>query len=96
MTLTTADLPTRSQTDPAAALRAHLAEYYGRRVQRTADLKEGACCTTDATARFASTLRLLPQEVLDRRYGCGCPIPVVSSALTSVTIFLPHSARTIP
>lgn len=60
---------------PPAELRAYLSDYYGRTLQSTSDLTEGVCCTTDAHARFASVIALLPQEVVDRQYGCGCPIP---------------------
>jgi ubiquinone/menaquinone biosynthesis C-methylase UbiE len=56
-------------------LRAYLREYYGKRVQKTSDLSEGACCTDDTKARFGKTLRLIPDEVVSKHYGCGCPIP---------------------
>lgn len=56
-------------------LRARLAEHYGRTLKKTSDLTEGACCPTSPDPRLAKVASLIPQEVLDRRYGCGCPIP---------------------
>ena len=35
-----------------------------------------ASCCTDAThARHAETIALLPDEVVTKHYGCGCPLP---------------------
>lgn len=62
------------------SLRAQLQDFYGKRVQKTRDLAEGACCTTDTNARFGAVMKLLPEEVVSRQYGCGCPIPADSVA----------------
>jgi arsenite methyltransferase len=56
-------------------LRGYLREYYGQRLQKTEDLTEQACCTTATAARHRETLSLLPDEVVTRHYGCGCPLP---------------------
>lgn len=56
--------------------REFLKEYYGQTLQSSQDLTQKACCT-DATARqYADTIALLPDEVVTRHYGCGCPLPV--------------------
>lgn len=62
-------------TNGREALRTSLAEYYGRTLTRTSDLTEGACCPTPPDRRFRDVVQRLPEEVLARRYGCGCPIP---------------------
>lgn len=64
-----------TETMTGDALRAFLSEFYGRRVSKTSDLAEGACCTLDTSARFREVVPLLPQEVVARQYGCGSPIP---------------------
>ncbi|MEZ5403961.1 MAG: methyltransferase domain-containing protein [Bryobacteraceae bacterium] len=66
------------------SLREHLRHYYGTRLKRTADLTQKACCTTETTERHAAILALLPDEVKDRNYGCGCPIP--TGDLTGLTV----------
>ena len=50
-------------------------QYYGQRIQKTSDLQATACCTDATVARFAETLRVLPEEVVARQYGCGSPLP---------------------
>lgn len=74
-------------TPPALAtqdeLRAHLQEYYGKTLQKTADLTQKACCTEITQERFRETIALLPDEVVSRHYGCGCPVP--SDDLTGLT-----------
>lgn len=64
------------------ALHASLRRFYGQ-VQKTGDLSEGACCTIDTSSRFAEVAALVPQEVRERQYGCGCPIP--ADDLTGLT-----------
>jgi ubiquinone/menaquinone biosynthesis C-methylase UbiE len=65
--------------DGAAAehteLRSMLQEFYGRQIQKTADLQSQACCTDDTARRCADILARLPDEVRARHYGCGCPLP---------------------
>lgn len=62
-------------TQSQAELRSHLQEYYGQTLQKTADLTQKACCTDLTLARFRDTIALLPEEVVSRHYGCGCPLP---------------------
>ena len=53
----------------------YIRDYYGKRLQRTADLAAGACCTQETAKRFKEVLALLPDEVVSRQYGCGSPLP---------------------
>lgn len=51
-------------------------EYYGKVLQGNKDLKTTACCTTGvAPAHHKEVLGLIEDEILDRFYGCGSPIP---------------------
>jgi arsenite methyltransferase len=70
-----------SQAEPQAGgeaalrRREHLREYYGQVLRSRQDLTQSACCSTETSRHNADVTALLPQEVLDRHYGCGCPIP---------------------
>lgn len=50
-------------------------EYYGQRLQKTADLAAGACCTEETAIRFKDVLSKLPDAVVSQQYGCGSPLP---------------------
>ena len=56
-------------------LRSYLSEYYGRVLQETGDLEKNACCADSTLSRYAEISELIPQEVKNRNYGCGCCIP---------------------
>lgn len=49
-----------------------VSRYYGQEIQRTQDLKYDACCVADYDPEL---LKNLTQEVLEKRYGCGSPLP---------------------
>lgn len=66
------------------SLRHMLREFYGRRIQTSADFATQACCTDDTRRRFANVVDLLPDEVRERQYGCGCPLP--HDDLTGLTV----------
>lgn len=57
-----------------------VSRYYGEQIQKTQDLKYDACCVADYDPEL---LKLLTPEVLERRYGCGSPLP---EALTGQTV----------
>ncbi len=58
------------------AARESIQDYYGKILQSKHDLKTSACCTADAMpAHLRSILAQLHQEVKDKFYGCGSPIP---------------------
>ena len=57
--------------------------YYGSVLAGAADLKTGACCCTDPISPVhRAILATLDEEVLDRFYGCGSPIPDDVEGLT--------------
>jgi arsenite methyltransferase len=56
-------------------IRSVLREYYGRHLKSKSDLSQRACCTDETQQRFQDILRLIPEEVKSRHYGCGCPVP---------------------
>ena len=67
-----------------AELREQLRHYYGRHLKKKSDLSQKACCTDETERRHADILKLLPAEVRERHYGCGCPIP--EDDLTGLTV----------
>lgn len=51
-------------------------EYYGRILQTNKDLKTSACCTTDSMPVYLrEVLKDIHEEVKEKFYGCGSPIP---------------------
>jgi SAM-dependent methyltransferase len=64
--------------------RSNLREYYGRVLQKTTDLKTGACCTGDEGLSPAARAALaqVNDEVLTRFYGCGSPLPPLLDVCT--------------
>lgn len=67
-----------------ASIYHRLREFYGRTLKSRSGFAE-KCCSTDETARrFRDVMSLLPGEVVERHYGCGCPIP--QDDLTGLTV----------
>ena len=60
-----------------------VSEFYGETVQKTEDLQFAACCVDDYDTAL---LEHLTEEVLERRYGCGSPIPDVLEGRTVVDL----------
>jgi len=61
---------------PQLSLQAFVTEYYGKLLASSADLKTNACCAAGAPPMWiASRLKNVHDDVLDRFYGCGFPIP---------------------
>ena len=51
-------------------------EYYGKQLQGTDDLKSSACCCSDSPpAEVREILPLIADEIKNRFYGCGSPLP---------------------
>ncbi len=73
-----------TDSEAIASLREYLRFYYGQYLKKTADLSQKACCTDETAARHAEILKLIPDEVVARHYGCGCPIP--DDDLTGLTV----------
>ena len=57
-------------------------DYYGQVLQSTSDLKTDACCTSETfPARVTEILPLICDEIKDKYYGCGSPIPLCIEGL---------------
>ncbi len=51
-------------------------EYYAKMLQSSKDLKTDACCSLETQpAHIQKALELISDEVIERFYGCGSPIP---------------------
>ena len=52
-------------------------EYYGKELKSVADLKTNSCidCGENAPIEVQSIMPLIADEIVDRYYGCGSPIP---------------------
>ncbi len=60
-----------------------LREYYGKVLLGTKDLKTSACCCDeDIPDRVKAALAEINDEVLERFYGCGSPLPPLVEGLT--------------
>ena len=58
-------------------------EYYGRILQSNKDLKTSACCTAESMPLYLrEILKDLHDEVKDKFYGCGSPIPTALEGKT--------------
>ena len=58
-------------------------DYYGSVLSSNADLKTNACCCGETIPeRHRAILATVDDEVLDRFYGCGSPIPPALDGLT--------------
>jgi radical SAM/Cys-rich protein len=56
--------------------------YYGEEVKTSADLKTTACCTPDSMREHVrAVLPSIADEIKERYYGCGSPIPLVLGGL---------------
>jgi SAM-dependent methyltransferase len=65
----------RPTADAHAELHDRLRAYYGSTIGSRSDLQHSACCSAETARRNEAVAALLPREVLDRHYGCGCPLP---------------------
>ena len=51
-------------------------DYYGKTLKSNGDLKTNACCSYESLPKAQrKILDLIDDEILDRFYGCGSPIP---------------------
>lgn len=58
-------------------------EYYGKILKTKKDLKTSACCATDQYPSYLQRYaKEIPQEILERSYGCGTPIPFLLEGKT--------------
>lgn len=71
--------PDRSSED----IRHGVSEYYGSELKGNSDLRTNACCCNGSPDPVvAGILPLIDDEILDRFYGCGSPIPPLLEGLT--------------
>ncbi|ETO35460.1 hypothetical protein RFI_01602 [Reticulomyxa filosa] len=64
-----------------------VADYYGKVLQSKKDLKTNACCTAGAPhPTIRQALKLVPDEIMEKYYGCGNPIPFGMKGLTVVDL----------
>lgn len=58
------------------AMHDQVRDYYGKILQKNADLKTNACCSTDShPEEHKQIIEDIHPEVLEKFYGCGSPIP---------------------
>ena len=58
-------------------------EYYGKELQSKNDLKTTACCALDKPpAEIREILPLIADEIHQRFYGCGSPLPPLLEGMT--------------
>jgi SAM-dependent methyltransferase len=51
-------------------------DYYGKQLKSTDDLRTGACCCNEKPpAEIREIIPEIADEILDRFYGCGSPLP---------------------
>ncbi|RLA74022.1 MAG: hypothetical protein DRG11_06315 [Epsilonproteobacteria bacterium] len=62
-------------------------EYYGDILNTNDDLKTTACCTLDKIPqRVKDTLPYIMDEIKDKYYGCGSPMPLVLEGQTMLDL----------
>lgn len=60
----------------ADEVKSDVKEYYGKNLEGTKDLKTNACCCSECVPdHIKQILPLIDDEILDRFYGCGSPLP---------------------
>ena len=59
-------------------------EYYGKQLQSKNDLKTNACttCGDNLPAEIRDIMPLIADEIIDRFYGCGSPLPPMLAGMT--------------
>jgi SAM-dependent methyltransferase len=58
-------------------------EYYGKQLQNKDDLKTSSCCAIDRPpAEIRDILPLIADEIHNRFYGCGSPLPPLLDGMT--------------
>lgn len=61
----------------------HVKEYYGKRLKSKDDLKTSSCCCSGRPpAEISGVLPLIADEIQDKFYGCGSPLPPLLEGMT--------------
>jgi len=70
-------------SNDAESIKDTVRDYYGSELKSNKDLKTNACCCgSGAMKGLKDVLDLIDDEILDRFYGCGSPIPPLMDGLT--------------
>ena len=70
-------MDTKANVSPADLQYAGIKNYYTQVIQKTSDLKTSACCTSkEVPDHIGEVLPLINDEIKDKYYGCGWPIPL--------------------
>ncbi len=62
-------------TDDKQELRDELQEFYGRAIEKTADLETNACCDVNTMQQHSEVVKLIPGRATEKYLGCGSPLP---------------------
>lgn len=57
-------------------------DYYGKQINSTNDLQSGACCAETPPAEVKAVLPLIADEITNKFYGCGSPLPQLIRGMT--------------
>jgi len=57
-------------------------DYYGKQLKNKDDLLNGSCCTEAPPAEVRTILPLIADEIKDKFYGCGSPLPPLLRGMT--------------
>lgn len=81
-------LDASQRPDASLSIHEQVREYYGRILAGSDDLKTNAtCCTTDAPPKYViDVMGDIADEVMERFYGCGSPIPPALEGCTVVDL----------
>ncbi len=64
-----------------------LKKYYGTELKGSTDLKTGVCCSIESHPSYMrDILFYIPEEIKQKYYGCGSPIPLVLKGLKVLDI----------
>ena len=62
---------------------AHIMDYYGKQLHGKRDLQSGACCCTERPPKeIRDILPLIADEIQEKFYGCGSPLPPLLEGMT--------------
>ncbi|MDK2792361.1 MAG: arsenite methyltransferase [Deferribacteres bacterium] len=74
-------------TKEAAVNKDDIKEYYGKVLKTKYDLKTSACCSTESVPDYVKSILLdIEEEILDKFYGCGSPIPLAVEGCTVIDL----------
>lgn len=73
----------RNGVNAPSQVRQSVQDYYGKVLKSKNDLKAGVCCPVDSVPEHLRPyLRQIHEEIQERFYGCGAPVPPVLAGKT--------------